>query len=148
MTRRLLLVDDEPKFLLAFSEALGGYGIKVAYSESGEEGLDVLSRERFGVIISDYRMQGMDGIEFLRQASALSPCASRYLMTGTAGYLLKHDLQAKGLHMGDDGVALRVLEKPLSIDDITEAAQQGFERYERLMRQDGVKCQVMAAGDR
>lgn len=79
----LLLVDDEDDILESLSElfALRLPGLTVLTARSGEEALSVLRRERVDVIVSDYRMPGMDGIEFLRRARGLAPGVPRMLIT-------------------------------------------------------------------
>lgn len=78
----LLLVDDEPKVLLG----LGAY-LKSRYTvhtaESGALGLERLAADpSIAVVVSDMRMPGMDGAQFLAQARALAPASVRLLLTG------------------------------------------------------------------
>ncbi|MFA4859662.1 PAS domain S-box protein [Methanoregula sp.] len=64
----LLYVDDEPELLelgKVFLERSGDFSVSVA--SSAAEGLDLLSRQAFDAIISDYQMPVMDGIDFLKQ---------------------------------------------------------------------------------
>ncbi|HLZ29080.1 MAG TPA: response regulator, partial [Chloroflexota bacterium] len=60
---KLLLVDDEPKNLLALEAVLAGEGRTLRHASSGPEALMHLLQEDFAVILLDVNMPGMDGFE-------------------------------------------------------------------------------------
>jgi DNA-binding NtrC family response regulator len=76
-------VDDEPDILDSVVEVVqrGAPGVAAEGVLSGHEGLAWLSRRSCTLLVVDYRMPGMDGLEFLRRAEALQPEARRILMT-------------------------------------------------------------------
>ena len=80
--RRLLLVDDEPNILAALNRLLRRDGYEVFCADSGAAGLEVLSKHCVDVIVSDQRMPGMLGVDFLRQARALCPGSIRIMLSG------------------------------------------------------------------
>ncbi|HUR62994.1 MAG TPA: response regulator [Candidatus Thermoplasmatota archaeon] len=79
---RVLVVDDEPGMLrlahLLLQEEFPH--VQVVTAESAEKGLEVLERDWIDLIVSDFKMPGMDGIEFLTRASSV-PAARRILLT-------------------------------------------------------------------
>jgi CheY-like chemotaxis protein len=79
----ILLVDDEPDILDSVHALLvGGIpGLRVLTARSGREGLEVLAREPVDLIVSDFRMPGMDGIEFLHQCRMRRPEVPRVMLT-------------------------------------------------------------------
>jgi CheY-like chemotaxis protein len=79
----ILMVDDEPDILLTVKTLLEASipGVKVITASSGRLGLELLDRERIDVILSDLRMPGMDGIEFLYQARRAHPNIPRVMLT-------------------------------------------------------------------
>ena len=79
----LLLVDDEPDILVSVASLLEATipGLKVITAPSGRAGLELLDRERIDLIVSDFKMPGMDGIEFLYQARRLHPGIPRVMLT-------------------------------------------------------------------
>ena len=60
---RVLLVDDQPKNLLALEAVLGGMGLDLVRAHSGEEALRHVLDGDFAVILMDVQMPGMDGFE-------------------------------------------------------------------------------------
>lgn len=79
----ILLVDDEPYVRDALSIGLTRSisGSRILTAADGPQGLEILRRERVDVVISDNKMPGMDGVEFLIEARRLSPQATRIMIT-------------------------------------------------------------------
>ncbi|MDQ3043425.1 MAG: response regulator, partial [Acidobacteriota bacterium] len=67
MTKRLLVVDDEPKLLKAVAVDLRGEGYDVTTARSGSEALITVAQKTPDLIVSDIRMPGMDGYELARR---------------------------------------------------------------------------------
>jgi response regulator RpfG family c-di-GMP phosphodiesterase len=84
MPEQILLVDDDRNILDGYRRNLRGeFLIEVA--QSGQEALGLLdSKGPYAVVISDMRMPGMDGIEFLRRVKSASPETVRVMLTGNA----------------------------------------------------------------
>jgi thioredoxin reductase (NADPH) len=88
----ILTVDDDPSVSRAVARDLRrryGEDYRVLRAESGEAALDALREiklrgEEVAVLVADYRMPGMSGIEFLEQAMDLFPLARRVLLTAYA----------------------------------------------------------------
>src|SRR5690606_26800359 len=81
---RVLYVDDEISNLHAFNAAFRRE-FKIITANSGQEGLEALKgSEKMHVVITDQRMPGMTGIEFLQQVKQKYPEAMRVLLTGYA----------------------------------------------------------------
>ncbi|MDB5790775.1 MAG: chemotaxis protein CheY, partial [Massilia sp.] len=69
----ILCVDDEPNILSALRRLFRSQGYEVLTAQSAREGLAVLEARPVDVVISDMRMPGMDGVQFLEQARARWP---------------------------------------------------------------------------
>jgi len=82
----VLLVDDEADVLTSIAELIEHFfeNVRVVRAGSGRAALKALSSERVDVIISDFRMPGMDGIEFLYLARKLYPTLPRVMLTAFA----------------------------------------------------------------
>ena len=67
MSKRLLLVDDEPNLLVAVAAVLRGEGFEVTTARNGREALTNVAQSTPDLIVSDVRMPGMDGFELARR---------------------------------------------------------------------------------
>ena len=81
-TRTLLLVDDEVNVQRALIRVLRSEGYRILTASSATEGLDVLRENVVQVIVSDQRMPGMSGTEFLSKVKATHPNTIRLLLSG------------------------------------------------------------------
>ena len=80
---RVLIVDDDAAVLDSVAALLGS-DYDVLTAPGGDEGLEVLARQRVDVVISDYKMPGMDGLSFLVEVKKRYPASARVLMTAYA----------------------------------------------------------------
>jgi diguanylate cyclase (GGDEF)-like protein len=78
----LLLVDDEPSILSSLRRLLRGDGYRILTANSGQAGLDILAQHAVDVIVSDQRMPGMTGVEFLRTVRQSYPDTVRLVLSG------------------------------------------------------------------
>ncbi|HSO63120.1 MAG TPA: SpoIIE family protein phosphatase [Desulfobacterales bacterium] len=128
MSDRVLFVDDDPKILAAFQRQLRKK-VTIETVESGAEGLEALRRNGpFSVVVTDYCMPSMNGIEFLGRARKIAPETVRMLLTGSA------DLGA-AIQAVNQGNIFRFLTKPCSPDNLLEAVQTGIYEYRRTHKE-------------
>ncbi len=120
-TRRILFVDDEPLLLDNYRELLSEHDVQIAHS--GAEALGLLAAHGpFAVVISDYHMPGMDGVEFLSRARSACPHTIRMLLTGYA------DTQA-AIRAVNEGAIYRFMTKPATYEDLLQAVEAGLAQY-------------------
>lgn len=122
MKYKILIVDDEPANLRML-ERLFGQDNEVITAESGVEALEMLSRYDAALIISDQRMPGMTGIEFLKQAAVLRQQTVRIILTG---YTDVADL-IDGIN---SGVIYKYITKPWVNTDLCQTVQRALEHYD------------------
>jgi DNA-binding NtrC family response regulator len=80
----ILCVDDDPNILEGYRRILGRR-FQVYLARGPEQGLEKLDMgPHYSVILCDKHMPGMDGVEFLRQASERFPASIRVMLTGDA----------------------------------------------------------------
>lgn len=105
MPDKILFVDDDGNILSGFQRTLRGR-FRVEVANGGPKALELLKADTgFAVVVSDYRMPVMNGVEFLSQAAALRPDCVRVLLTGEA------DTRAAGAAV-NQGQIFRFLLKP------------------------------------
>jgi len=79
---RILVIDDDKSARLLLDRVLTRAGHTVVIVDSGEQGLELLGREAFDLIISDKNLPGIDGLELLRQARTRLPRLQAIMITG------------------------------------------------------------------
>jgi two-component system, probable response regulator PhcQ len=85
MTRHaILMVDDEPNVLKSFQRALRKEPYTLMTAQSGEEGLKLLEAREVSLVISDYNMPWMNGLDFLKTVKTLYPHILAIMLTGQA----------------------------------------------------------------
>lgn len=125
--RTLLLVDDEPNIVASLKRLFRRDGLLILTAGSGAEGLDMLSKYKVDVIVSDQRMPGMTGIEFLRAAKASHPDTIRIVLSGFT------ELQSVTDAI-NEGAVYRFLTKPWDDEQLREHVQQAF-AYKELQEE-------------
>lgn len=125
----ILLVDDEPSVLSALRRVFRPAGYEILTAESGEAALEVLASTEVDLIVSDMRMPGMSGAEFLARARSLYPDTMRILLTGYAEI-------ASVVQAVNDGGVYRYLNKPWDDHDLLLTIEQALEQR-RLRREAG-----------
>ncbi|SMF54548.1 Response regulator c-di-GMP phosphodiesterase, RpfG family, contains REC and HD-GYP domains [Alteromonadaceae bacterium Bs31] len=78
----ILFVDDEAPVLRSLKRLARSEDWCTHYADSGEKGLSILENTKIDVVVSDMRMPGMDGAQFLCRAKELQPDSERILITG------------------------------------------------------------------
>lgn len=120
----ILLVDDEPYVLKSLTRLLRNYHIITA--GSGAEALLLAEQKSFDLVLTDYRMPGLDGIEFLIRFKKLQPDAARLVLTGYA------DLQAIQAAINKAEV-YRFINKPWNDIEVKNAIENALEHRRILL---------------
>ncbi|MDY7033877.1 MAG: response regulator [Thermodesulfobacteriota bacterium] len=84
MKKKILFVDDEPNILQGLKRMLRSMRDEwdISFAESGQEALDILTREDFDVVVSDMRMPRMNGAQLLDEIRILYPQIVRIVLSG------------------------------------------------------------------
>jgi diguanylate cyclase (GGDEF)-like protein len=122
--RSLLLVDDDPDTLELLQSVLKGDGYDIHTAASAQQALDLLANTRIAVIVTDQRMTGMSGIEFLRRAKIMYPDTLRIVLSG-------HTDPATVTAAINEGAVYKYLTKPCANAALREDVRRAFHSHEQ-----------------
>ena len=117
---KILIVDDEEGIRKVLRISLEDRGYTVLTAENAAEALRIFSREQPGIVLTDIKMPGMDGIELLRRLKQANPNTEVVVITGHGDM----DLAIKSLKYE----ATDFITKPIDDADLDRALQKAHER--------------------
>jgi len=115
----ILAVDDEPAILKALARTLNYSGWQIDLATNAAEALERLEAKEYSVVVSDYRMPGMDGLSFLSRVRDRFPDMQRIIISACA------DEEALERAINDAAVH-RILRKPWRADSLREVVAQAM----------------------
>jgi len=124
---KLLLVDDEPNLTSALVRSLDRTKFEIFTADSAQKGLMILAGNDIDVIVSDERMPGMTGSQFLSEVRKQWPNTIRMILSGQA------DLEA-AVRAINEGEVYRFLLKPCHPKELEMTILQGLQ-HKKLVAQ-------------
>jgi two-component system probable response regulator PhcQ len=118
---KLLLVDDEPNLTSALVRSLDRSQFEIFTADSAQKGLMILAGNDIDVIVSDERMPGMTGSQFLAEVRKQWPNTIRMILSGQA------DLEA-AVRAINEGEVYRFLLKPCHPKELQMTILQGLQQ--------------------
>src|SRR5512147_651740 len=95
---RILVVDDEPIAVRNLERALEKEGYEISTAANGQGALRQLRDGAFDVVLTDLRMEKVDGMQVLRRTKELDPDAEVILITGYAAVDTAVEAMKRGAH--------------------------------------------------
>jgi len=125
MKKKVLLVDDEALVLAGLKRQLRNqFCIETALS--GEEALKKIAENGpYAVVVSDFMMPGMNGIEFLCRVKKTHPDTTRMMLTGTAD-------MPTAIKAVNEGSIFQFHPKPCPAETLSKAIESGIEEYHKI----------------
>ena len=118
-TIKILLVDDEVKFLKAVADRLAIKGFDVTTADNGDEAIAAAGKGGFDVAVVDLRMPGMDGTQILKVLKENHKFIEIIMLTGHATV----DSAVECTRLG----AFKYLEKPYDFDKLVEGLKEAYQ---------------------
>jgi len=117
---KVLLVEDDQWVRDSLRRFFANENCVLMVVETGEDGLEIVKNHDCDIIITDYRLPGMDGLEFLKRAQELNPRFKKILLTAYMSEAVISEAFRLGVH--------EFIEKPFSMEDMEEALCRVLEK--------------------
>ncbi|MGO9377013.1 MAG: response regulator [Dissulfurispiraceae bacterium] len=124
---KLLCVDDEPNVINSVRRLFLDSGYTILTASSAQDGLGILEDGDIQIVISDYRMPNMNGVEFLREVRTRWPDTVRIVLSGYAD-------TASIVSAINEGEVYRFIPKPWNDDELKVTVANSVERYNLLKK--------------
>jgi len=122
-TMKMLVIDDEKIVLESCSRIFGSEGFKVVTTDSARRGLELAAEGAFDVILCDWKMPELDGIDTVEMIDKRSPDSAIVMITGFPAVERATDALKRG--------AVDYLAKPFTPEEILSAVQKAIKRKEQ-----------------
>lgn len=142
--QRLLLVDDEPHILSALQRSLRHAlmgrvpGLSVEVESDPQQALRRLSQRAYALVLSDYRMPGVNGVQLLTRLRELQPLAGRLILSGEI------DREALSAAINEAHIH-HFLVKPWDDDHLAEVLLQALHARQQRAETEALAAQARAA---
>jgi len=120
---KILLIDDDEWIRDSLLLFFQGEGCSLVGLANAEEAIEILKKQSYDIIISDYRLPGMDGLEFFKSTRESHPHTLKILITAYGS----DELASMASSLGIDDLIL----KPLTTNAIEKSLSHLVERYDR-----------------
>src|ERR1044072_9715901 len=124
-TPRVLVVDDEENVRVTTAAILEQEGYDVATASDGREALEMVARKHFDLVLTDLRMEDMDGIALLHDLQTQHPNLVTIVLTGYASIESSIDALRQGVY--------DYLVKPCMVEDLKRTVCRALEHREQRM---------------
>ena len=111
-TKRLLVVDDEPIVGKRLQQVFSKIGFEIETYTEPAAAMAAMAARPFDLVVTDFKMEGMDGLEVLRQARAMNPAVRVIVITGYASPDTAELAQQQGV--------FAFLAKPFRLDELKQ----------------------------
>ena len=117
---KILIVDDEPRILLLMKGLMKAKGYEVEIAKDGPEALAIVKRGEIEIVVTDLRMQPMDGMQLFKEIRAFNPDIPVILLTAYASVETAIEAMKSGI--------FDYLTKPFKVDDMIACLKRAEEK--------------------
>ncbi len=116
---KILLIDDDEWIRDSLTLFFENEGCRLVTLETAEEGMDALKKKSYDIIIADYRLPGLDGLEFFRHLQKSHPGVIKILITAYGSNGVVSEAFKLGIH--------DFIDKPFTSETIESSLSRLFE---------------------
>jgi DNA-binding NtrC family response regulator len=120
MRKKILIVDDEIELFGFLKDTLEDYGYNVVTVETGENAIKVVEKDFFDVILMDYNLPGITGLEAFRSIKKISPLSVVIMMTAAAPESVLKEAVVEGTYA--------IIRKPFKLDGMVEKINEAVKK--------------------
>lgn len=137
---KILFVDDEESILSSAQRLFRGKGPEILVSSSPIEALSVLEKESIWVVVSDHKMPGMSGTQFLEKVKKNFPHITRLMLTG----YLEFPVLEEAVNRAN---VFRFISKPWEETELLLAVDTAIQNYERRQENNDLLSKIGRQND-
>jgi DNA-binding NtrC family response regulator len=117
---RILVVDDEEHVRILFSRVLQKEGYEVECASSGSEAIEKLAKSSFDLVVTDLKMNGLDGLDIVRKGKTVNQKVPFILISGYGTAQTAGTAAREGADM--------FLMKPIDITELKAAVREALQK--------------------
>ena len=121
---KTLLVDDDELIRDSLSMAFSNKGCYIRTADSAETGLRALREDQYDLIISDYRLPGISGLEFMQMAVPANPRAVKVMITAYRDHFVFSEALRMGIKL--------FIEKPFTMAKLVTSLARSFQNIQAV----------------
>lgn len=125
---KIVLVDDDELIRDSLGLFLESEGCQLQAFATAEEGVGALAKQPYDIIIADYKLPGMDGLEFFKKIQGFSSPALKILITAYGSEEIFFEAKKAGV--------LAIIEKPFTSKMLEDSLATLLEKYDNRGRND------------
>ena len=130
--KRVLLVDDEQNILLSLQRSMRSiakkYELLIETQTSPIDAIKRLGEARFDLVISDYHMPSMSGVDFLKIVKATQPDTIRLMLSASSDFTTL-------LGAINEAEVFRYIEKPWNVPELEEIIDMALQHHEQIQNE-------------
>ncbi|MFQ5843686.1 MAG: sigma-54-dependent transcriptional regulator, partial [Planctomycetota bacterium] len=130
----ILVVDDDRNTRETLKRALGRQGYTIVAAEDGSKAVRILQETEVDLIITDYKMPGMDGLRLASTAQVVRPSAAVIMISAFANV----DTAVRAIKQG----VFDVIEKPVRMRDLKKAAARALETHQLVIENRRLRAEL------
>ncbi len=133
---KVIIVDDDEDLRHALTQSLELAGLDVDSHQNGYNALDTITRDLYGVIITDIKMPAIDGLELLLKVLEIDPALPTIVITG-------HGDVSTAVHAMRNG-AYDFIEKPFAAERLVGAVSRGLEKRRLVLENRSLRDELVS----